>query len=206
MKNLSGKYLKCGNLYVKFGDDGLPDYSFKVHDTYIEEFINMRNDKEPEEIIMPPIVTEKLDKFIDDDELAYIKENLSPNSERKYFIPILYYLRGYVYISDNCFQDLKDKKIIIKTDYPIKFETSSFNNCENITFVLPQNQTLYNVYECCNSVFDYEHSHFNLIGHKNFPFNHFDAGSSKYTISEYDKNKSEFKIEHYDLTKSEPSK
>ena len=59
MKNLSGKYLKCGNLYVKFGDDGLPDYSFKVYDTYIKEFINMRNDKDPEEIILPPIITKK---------------------------------------------------------------------------------------------------------------------------------------------------
>lgn len=188
MKNLSGKYLKCGDLYIKFDEDGLPNYGFLVYDTTIKKFFNMRNDKETEEIILPPILTKKLEEqFLDDEGLKYIGENLSENMINRYSITINTYLKGYVNLEENCFDNLKNKKIIITTNYPIKFQDDAFLKCENISFVLPNNQTLYNIHECYNGYFDYEHSEWNLIGYKSFPLNRLDAGASDYTITKNSK-------------------
>lgn len=187
MSDLSGKYLKCGSLYIKFGDDGHPDYGFSVDGTSIREFHNLRNDSEPKEIMLPPIVTKRLERFLDDEFLKYMKENRSKDLIDKYSLSLDTYLKGYVDIGENCFRNLKDKKIIITTDYPIRFEDGAFFRCENISFALPKNQMLYNVHECWNGYFDYEHSDWNFIGHKSFPCSNLDAGASNYTLTKNSK-------------------
>lgn len=202
MKDFSGKYVKHGDLYIKYGNDGLPDYGFLVKGTSIAKFINLRNDREPEEIILPPIITEKLEDFTDTQEfINNLKNEANLDIETKY--RIMRYIDGYVVVDEGCFEGLNNKKIIINTEYPIRFDELAFNR--NIKLVIPKEQSVYQIIDSRYSE-RYGYSTENdglLIARKNFPFSSFGVKKdSKYYIHEQDKEASigggylTLKIEH----------
>ena len=186
MKDLNRKYQKCGDLYIKFDDQGVPEYGFAVQGMQIKKFYNLKNDKEPKKIILPPISIERLKSVLDVEKLKEIKQEINENGATSSTPAIADYLKGYVKIADECFCNLRDKEIIIKTNYPIAFGNKTFNNCQNISFVLPNNQIIYNVHETHNGAFDYEHFDWYLIGSKNLPLKQLQFFGSRFTVSKSD--------------------
>ncbi len=195
MNNLSGKYLKCGEMYIKFDDYGEPDYGFEVNGYRIIQFKDLKNDRVLKEIILPPInqISKGGETPINGEDLEILGKENDLDTLEKYYFPIIeHYLRGHVYIQENCFEQLKNITIIATSDYSISFKNGAFFECENISFVLPKNQTLYSVHECHNGWFDYEHNDWNLIGHKSLPVTRFDeltiTANDKYefTNADYD--------------------
>lgn len=202
MKDLSGKYVKYGDFYIKYGEDGLPDYGFIVKGTTIEKFVNLRNDREPNEIILPPIITKKLENFADEQEFIY---NLKNKKALNYDIRlrIMRYIDGYVKVNERCFEGLNDKKIIINTEYPIRIDERAFDH--NNKLVIPKEQSAYEiVYSRYSKRYGY-HTDYDgiLVAPKDFPFHAVEiVDDSTYYINEYDKEVSiadgylTLKIEH----------
>ncbi len=184
MKDLSGKYLKCGELYIKFGDDGTPDYGFQVAGTQILRFFNMKNNYESKEIMLPPIKIKDFEnKFLNEEDFYTLYRHYSFAARYSSFIQHKKYLDGYVTLAEDCFCDLRDKIIVVSTDYPIRFQKDTFLNCKGISFALTKNQTIFNIHECYNGNFDYEHYDWKIIADKGLPTNHFNVGSSDFTIT-----------------------
>lgn len=186
MKDLNRKYQKCGDLYIKFDDQGVPEYGFEVRGAQIRKFYNLKNDKEPKKIILPPVSIARLKSVLDDETLKDIEQEIKERGTTIYTPAIARYIEGYVDIADECFCDLRDKEIIIKTNYPIAFGNEAFNNCQNISFVLPNNQIIYNAHETHNGAFDYEHFDWYLIGSKNLPLKQLQFFGSRFTVLKSD--------------------
>lgn len=174
MKDLSGKYVKYGDFYIKYGEDGLPDYGFIVKGTTIEKFVNLRDDRNLEEIILPPIITKKLDAVTNKQEYIYSLKSKDISVIKIKTEMINYISNGYVTISNECFKGLRNKKIVVKTEYPIKIHNNAFLDCENMTFVIPNNHSIYWVHHFCFSGGLHD-AYWNLDGEwyiidrKNFP-------------------------------------
>ncbi len=189
---MNGSWERCGEMYVKYDENGNPEYGFQVKGISIIKFFNMRNDRGSEEIVLPPILEmdsdmkKRIERRIENARIRhyYKQEKINENEYNdKNFIPPEIYVEGFVNICEHCFAGLENKNIVITTKYPIVFEKKSFRHCRNISFVLPDNQTIYTVYNRFNEAFGYEDSKWNLIGNKNFSVDHFQFGADSYTVT-----------------------
>ena len=95
---------KCGDLWIKFDENNMPEYGFKVDGNVIKKVFSF-TEKEIDTIVLPKIV-----KDVDLDELFKDRKNIEVHR----------YLTGKVEFKDWCFDECKNISKHLKIVVPFK--------------------------------------------------------------------------------------
>ena len=109
---------KCGDLWIKFDENNMPKYGFKVDGNVIKKFYSF-TEKEIDTIVLPKIV-----KDVDLEESFKDRKNIEVHR----------YLTGNVKFKDWCFDECKNLSKHLKIVVPFKNSINIANIINNNTF------------------------------------------------------------------------
>lgn len=185
--------VKYGNVYIKFDDEGKPEYGFEVdpRETLINKFLVM-SDKKIDTIVLPKLVQ----NFQLSHEQLKNPEMLCKNKKTETYLSD--YLTGNIRLCPESFIGVDNVKIVVPTDCSIMICDDAFAQFANIEFVTNNNLSLKIVKRKC---FDSSDS-WRLIADKNLNTN-VKVFDTDYQIKDH--LSSNFKVRHEKSSQTELS-
>lgn len=161
---------KCGSMYIKFDEQGNPEYGFEVEGRYIKK-LHLLCDKPLDTFMLPDFGKQRFD--VDNDYLEDYAKKFASKQEISRFE-----LDGFESIMEDCFKgsarvcgdcfskvrNLKNVKLIAPTKYSIMLDWGAFESGTKVTVVLPNDMDLFQVYRSFSGLARHENEHWTLIG------------------------------------------
>ena len=170
---MSLKLRQCGHFYIFFDNIKNPVYAFEIENNIIKKF-HLMCDQMPEEIILPKFLIKESDyKKIDNSHMLEAISYLKKCKKNKFCEQLInsqleQYAQGSFIIGSDCFNGIKELKIVAPIDYSIMLDNGCFEKDSEIEFILPKDMTLKQVYKTFDTGFEYRQKDWTLISHKDF--------------------------------------
>lgn len=169
--------IKCGDMYIKFNNNGKPQYGFKVNkrNEVIQEFINL-TDNTPKIIILPSL-----------------EPNFAVHPKGNHlrmigkFNPYREYINGNIRINPQAFKGIAEATIVVPNDTSIMLDWGAFDDGANIDFILPKNMGIKQIFRAFSGVIAYEHENWTLLADRDLQVD-IDTYSSSYDCMDYTPN------------------
>lgn len=200
------KLKRCGEMWIKFDENGLPEYGFDVENYTLKKF-KLLSDREVNQIILPDFGNIE---FISKNDLIEAKKCLknpynSNELTQKSQNLIKNYITGSAKICTDCFKGCFTKQqsleILVPNDYSIMVEHEVFDNYINPKFILKNDMSAYKINRIRDTFFSHDTEFWTLIGHNNLEGINLIFPREIYNINNFEQSEFyNFEIAHFDST------